>query len=321
MIKRHHKILAGILIAQIVLSVVIFWPRPSTAGQRDPLFADLDAEDVTAVTIEDAEGNVIEMEKVTGEWVLPEADQYPVKTDAVSGLLEKLTALTTGRLVTSSSTSHRRLQVSPDDFVRRIVFETSDGGRETLYLGSSPQYGSMHFRLEGQSDTYLTSELTTWNVNATTSTWINTQYQSVAQKDLERVTLENAQGTFAFERVDDETWTMSGLTEEETLKQTQIEGLIRRAATVTMKGPLGKEERPSYGMDEPNAVVTLETADKTVTLRVGAKEADDASYVVKSSESDYYVHVVEASLKTLIESDREAFLEKPPTPEAESSDS
>jgi hypothetical protein len=78
-------------------------------------------------------------------------------------------------------------------------------------------------------------------------------------------------------------------------------------------------------MDDPNALVTLETADTTVTLRVGAKDADDVSYVVKSSESDYFVHVAEASLKTLVESDREAFLEEPPTPEAtpeaESSDS
>ena len=36
-------------------------------------------------------------------------------------------------------------------------------------------------------------------------------------------------------------------------------------------------------MDAPNAEVALETGDKTVTLRVGAKDADAASYVVKSS--------------------------------------
>jgi hypothetical protein len=321
MINKHHKILAGILIAQIVLSIVIFWPRPSTAGQRDPVFADLEAEDVTALTIEDAEGNVIELERVAGEWVLPEAGQYPAKGDAVSALLDKLTALTTGRLVTSSDTSHRRLQVASDDFVRRVAIETSDGTRETLYLGSSPQYGSMHFRLEGQRETFLTSKLSTWDVAATANTWIDTQYHSLAQEDLDRVTLENAQGTFVFERQDEENWTMGDLTEEESLDQAQIRSVIRRAATLSMEAPLGKEEQPSFGMDEPNAVVTLETADRTVTLLVGARDADDASYVVKSSESDYYVHVAEASLKTLLESDRESFLTEPPTPQAESSDS
>ena len=321
MIKRHHQILAAILIAQIVLSAVVFWPKPSTAGQREPLFPDLEPDDVTALTIEDVEGNTLKLEKATGDWVLPEADQYPVRSATVTDFLNKLTALTTGRLVTSSDTSHRRLQVAPNDFLRRVVFETSEGKEETLYLGSSPQYGSTHFRLEGQSDTLLTNELSTWDVRATANAWIDTQYQSVTQSDVNQITLQNAQGTFVFERLDDENWTMADLAEGETLNQTQARSVLRRASRVTTKKPLGKEERASYEMDDPKAVVTLETADRTVTLRVGAKDADEASYVVKSSESDYYVHVAEASLTTLVQSDREAFLAEPPTPEAESNGS
>jgi len=320
MIKRHHKILAAVLVAQIILSVVVFWPRPSTAGQRAPLFPDLSEEDVTVLAIENDQGQMIEMEKVTGDWVLPEADQYPVKADAVSGFLDKLTALTTGRLVTKSDTSHKRLQVAPTDFVRRIAFETSDGRVETLYLGSSPQYGSMHFRLEGQSETYLTSELTTWDVNATASGWIDTSYQSVSQDEVTKLTLENSNGTFVFEKEDEDGWAMvepSSLDEGETIDQAQVQSLLRRAASVTMKKPLGKEEEEAYGLEEPNAVVTLDTADKTVTLRVGAEDADDASYVVKSSESDYYVHVATTSLTALVENGREAFI-KVPTPQAES---
>ena len=92
-----------------------------------------------------------------------------------------------------------------------------------------------------------------------------------------------------------------------------------RAASTTMKKPLGKKEQDAYGMDQPNAVVTLETADRTVTLTVGAKDADDASYVVKSSESDYYVHVAATSVTALVENGRDAFV-KQPTPEAESTD-
>jgi len=320
MIKRHHKILAAVLIAQIVLSVVVFWPRPSTAGQREPLFPDLSGEDVTALTIENAQGQMIELEKVTGNWVLPEADRFPAKADAVSGFLDKLTALTTGRLVTKSDTSHRRLQVASNDFVRRVAFETSGGRRETLYLGSSPQYGSMHFRLDGQSETYLTSELTTWDVNASASGWIDTSYQSLSQGEVTKLTLENSNGTFVFEKEGEDSWTIvepSPLEEGETLDQAQVRSVLRRAASVTMKEPLGKEEEEAYGLDEPNAVVTLGTADKTVTLRVGAKDADDASYVVKSSESDYYVHVAATSLTALVENGRDAFI-KEPTPQAES---
>lgn len=323
MIKRHHQILAGILIAQIVLSVVAFWPRPSTAGQTEPLFPDLEAGDVSALTIEDAEGNVVRLQKATGEWVLPEADDYPAEADAVSSFLEKLLALSTGRLVTNSDTSHPRLQVSPDEFARRVSFETSDGTEATVYLGSSPQYGSVHFRLEGQTETYLTNELSTYDANATATAWIDPTYQTVPQEDVNRVTLENVNGTFVFEKEGEDTWAMADLGEDETLDQTQVTALVRRATSVRIDEPLGTEERPSYGLDDPNALVTLETDQKTVTLQVGAKGPDDASYVVKSSESDYYVAVAETGVQALVENGRDAFLKEPatPTPEGESNGS
>ena len=319
MIKKHHQILAVVLLAQIVLSVVVFWPRPSTAGQQEPLFPDITAEDVTALTIEDAEGNVVELRKVTGDWVLPNAGQFPAQGDTVTSLLGKLTDLSTGRLVTNSDVSHKRLQVAADDFVRRIAFETSDGTEETIFIGSSPQYGSAHFRLKGQSETYLTSELTTWDVRANVSGWIDTAYESVAQADVTRMRLENANGTFVFEKEDEETWTMAepATEESETLDQTQVTSLLRRVASQTIKRPLGTDKREAYGMDDPNAVVTLETEDKTVTLHVGAEDTDDGSYVVKSSESDYYVQVAATSVAALVENGRDAFV-KEPTPQPES---
>jgi hypothetical protein len=193
--------------------------------------------------------------------------------------------------------------------------------QETLYLGSSPQFGAMHFRLEGQSETYMTSELTQFDASANASTWIDTSYQSVTQEDVGRMTLENNNGTFVLEKNDEGNWILADLGEDETLDETQVTSLLRRAAAVTMKAPLGREERPSYGMDNPNATVTLETDEKTVTLRVGAQDADTANYVVKSSESPYYVHVAEFGVSALVENGRDAFLQEPPTPEADSSES
>jgi hypothetical protein len=96
--------------------------------------------------------------------------------------------------------------------------------------------------------------------------------------------------------------------------------LIQQAASVNMVRPLGKEEQAVYGMDEPNAVVTLEADDKTITLRVGAKDPADNSYVVTSSESPYYVRVSAYSLKNLVENTRHDFLQKPPTPTPGKSD-
>lgn len=319
MIKRQHQLLAGVLIVQLVLSAVVFWPRPLTAAQGEPLFGDLEAGDVTMLALEDAAGNVLGLEQVGGEWVLPEADNYPARTNDVMSFLDRLLALTTDRLVTRGDASHRRLRVAPDEFARRITFQTDEGEEQTVYLGTAPQFGSVHFRLAGQSETYLTSELATHDAAATTSTWVDLTYQRIEQEDVRRFTLENRSGTFAFEPAGEDSWTLVDLDEGEVVDLAAVRGILRRAGSVTMKRPLGREDRPDYGMDAPAARVTLELDEMTVTLLVGARDAEDASYVVKSSESDYYVSVAETSVRELVETGREDLLEQPPDPEEDGS--
>ena len=325
MMKRHNQILAGILVVQIILSVFVFWPKSASTGASEPLFPDLEAGDIVALTIADADDNSIQLKKVSGDgstelaevWVLPDADDYPAQLDKITPLLDKIVGLTTGRLVTRTDASHKRLQVDPDDFMRRIDVETTDRTKRTLYLGSSPKYGATHFRLDGQSETYLTSELSIWDTKADAASWVDTAYLSVPQDDITKITLENINGTFTFTEDHEGNWTMAGLAADETLDEAKVTALIQRAASVNMISPLGKEKLAVYGMDQPNAVVTLETGDKTTTLRVGVQDPDDNSYVVISSESPYYVRVSEYSVKDLVEKARDDFLQSPPTPTPE----
>jgi len=314
MSKRHNQILAGILVIQVLLSVVVFWPRSTSAVESEPLFPDLESDDIVALTITDAEDNTIALRQVTGNWVLPNADNYPAQEDNITTVLDKIAGLTTDRLVTRTDASHKQLQVAPDDFVRRIEFEGADGTRQTLYLGSSPSYGATHFRLDGQSETYLTSDITTWETNATASSWIDTTYVNIPQADVITMTLENANGTFVFTKDEEGNWTMDGLTADETLAETRLTATVRQAVFVNMTEPLGREARAAYGMDAPNAVATVETADKVATLRVGALDADTNTYVVISSESPYYVRVAEYLVQNLVGNTRDDFIEMPATP-------
>ena len=316
--KRHNQILAGILVVQIALSVVVFWPKPAASAERAPLFPEIEADDVVGLTITDADGNVLAVRQVGDAWVLPDADDYPAQADKITSLLEKIVGLTTGRLVTRTDASHRRLQVAVDEFSRRIDFELADGTNHTLYLGSSPSYGAIHFRVDGQSEVYLTSDIGSYETGAAVASWIDPSYPTVAQEDVTEMTLQNGNGEFTFTRdAGDGNWTMEGLATDETLNEAQVDNLLRRATSVVIVRPLGKEEKPAYGMDEPGALVTLGGGEKTVTLRVGAKDPTDNSYVVISSESPYYVHVAEYGVQNLLESTRDDFLQLEPTPTLE----
>ena len=82
-----------------------------------------------------------------------------------------------------------------------------------------------------------------------------------------------------------------------------------------MLAPLGKANLDADGMETPRAVVTIETADnRTVTLRIGAQDSSDKSYVVISSESPYYVRVAEYAVRDLVEKAYDDFLQVRLTP-------
>ncbi|MEA3408362.1 MAG: DUF4340 domain-containing protein [Chloroflexota bacterium] len=312
--KRHHQILAAILLVQMALTVVVFWPRSSAGEKAEPLFPDLEADSIISLDIMDEKGDQIVMRKEAGGWVLPDADDYPVQTTSITPVLKSLVEVDTDNLVARSETSHRQLQVAEENFVKRVVFETEDGYERVLYVGSSPRYSASHVRVEGEEEVYLTDAISRWSLTARASSWVDASYLSVPQKELVEVTLENAQGTFTFVRGEEGAWTLEDLAEDEQASDTKISGVVSSVANLRLKRPLSKTEKASYGLDEPNAVVTLNTTEDEYTLTVGAHDAEDGSYVVKASDASYYVTVSEASIRRVVETAREDLLEAEPTP-------
>ena len=316
--NRLNQILVGLLVVQLVVVGILFWPCSTASVEGESLFPGVTSDAIVGLTITGPDGQAVHLAKRDGKWVLPGADDYPVLEDKVPTLFGKITALKAERLVTQTSGSHKRLRVAEDSYERLIEFELSDGALHRLYLGSSPSYSATHIRAEGQDQVYLTSNLSAQDTGFTAADWVDRAYLSIARDQIVALTLENKNGRSEFEKSGD-AWTMKGLAEGDIPNQTSVESLVSRAASVTLTEPLGKSEQEGYRLQQPSAVVTIRThsqeaGDKTVTLRVGAKDPAENSYVVISSESPYYVRVSEFWAKDLFESARDSFLQLPPTP-------
>jgi hypothetical protein len=313
MMNRTQQILSVILVVQIALSAFVLWPRAATGG-IEPLFPGLEAEGIATMTITDDQGKTIELRQVTGTWILPEAEDYPADAGRITPVLDKIAGLDTRRLVTRTDASHKRLQVGASDFLRRVDLETADGIRHTLYLGSSPSYGTSHVRVDGRDETYLASDLSQWDLNALPTSWVDVTYFNVPQDEITQVTLENASGTVVFTKDAQDNWTLADLVVPEQLDTAETSSTISRMTSVTLQRPLGRTKLDAYGIDDPNAVVTLKKDGEIITLLVGAQDPEDDSYVVKVSTSPYYVRVSDYSAKPMVENSRADFLQPPPTP-------
>lgn len=320
--NRRNQILSAVAVLQVVLVAAVIWfqTQPASGAEAKPLFGDaFTTDDVVAFTLTGENGNSISLEKQDGTWVLPDADAFPADESKVTPLLEMLAGLETRPIIASTANSHKQLKVAEDDFVRRIDFELADGTQHTLYAGTSPRAIASHVRAEGQDSVYLAQDLPTWQYTAEAVSWIDPLYLNVDRSTIQEVTLENTNGTFAFVRNDAGEWTPQfDMPAGETFDPRSVETLLTRVALLRMDHPLGTEEKAEYEMGTPSAVATFtseadgETESYTVTI--GAN-IDDA-YVVKASNSDYYVALSteRSNIGDVVNQTIEDFVQPPATP-------
>lgn len=346
--NRTNKILVVVLVAQMVLLMArAFWPESESRASGSALLADLSPEAVTQLRITDSSGRQVLLQKDNDSWVLPDYGNYPVTGTRVSSLLGKITALRTDRLITRSSTSHRRLKVSGDEFERLIHIQAGAAAHD-LYLGKSGGGNTLHVRLDDQAQVYLVSGLSTSDASALVTPWIDTLYFSAAADQVTGLRLQNAQGDFEFTKTGD-TWTMAGLGAEEALNQQNLKAMLNQITALRMTAPIGTQAQDTFGMDAPQATITLRllepvespasTPDTSIpmlltatpdplatpeptatphyveneyTILIGA--AQENGVVVKSSRSDYYVLVSTDTANRFIQKTRQDFIAPPATP-------
>ena len=308
---RRFQILIGVVVVQALLIAVVYWPRGGTSEEAgEPLLPDI-REKAERITIEDSEGNALTLAKENGEWVLPDADNFPVESGKAGEFLDKVGGIVKKQLIARTKKSHKQLKVAESDFERKASIE-ADGKTQTLYIGSAVGARSAHTRLGGENETYVADDLSSWQAGTDISSWIDSEYFKVDKDAVQTISLKNDEGEIVFERGEDNAWTIKGLRSDETLDDAKMSTLLNRLSPMRMTKPLGKEEKPEYGLSDPAAVIALEVAvetgepheeepsekpaeaemkTETRTIRIGRKAEDEENYAAQSSESLYYVEL------------------------------
>jgi len=313
--NRRNQILSGLVILQLLLIAVIFWPNRGADASAERLLAGITLDDVQAITIEQGEASVHVARGGDG-WVLPDADDFPVTALSATDTISRVLEINTSRLVASNAGSHERLQVTEKDAVRTVTVETKEGTSLTLLVGSSPSFRATNVRLSDSDNVYLTNSLQATDLKTDYGSWVNTSYLAIPQSDVAAIEITNNQGTLNFTQVSTDTWALDDLAANETFNQNNLSSLLTRVSGFNMVKPLGKEAKPEYGMESPAATMTIQSTSadgeaQSTTLTVGAAPLESGNYVVKSSASDYYVEAATFSVENLIDRSRADYLQLP----------
>ncbi|MFQ5434134.1 MAG: DUF4340 domain-containing protein, partial [Anaerolineae bacterium] len=256
---RWQQILSGLLVLQLVVTAVVFWPKNSNQSPGGALFPGLDPADVVTITLENGDGAQLALARQDNGWVMPEADDYPAQADRIEPVLAKIAGLKATRLVAQTKASHGRLKVSDTDFEGRVILEKADGQTITFFVGSSPNFRSVHIRRAGIDDTYLVDNFTRQDFSADLINWIDTTYFQVDRSTVTGLTLENKNGVFELQKDSEGAWSLVDLAEGELFSASTINTIMARLSNMRMARPLGTTALPEYGLDNPQATVTVFT--------------------------------------------------------------
>lgn len=325
-LSRLNVALLSALVLQFIIGVVVFWPSGSATASGEPLLGELESAGIIAVTITDPNEDEIRLERTGDGWIIAGTDGFPVTASKIEDLLTKLVGIVSDRLVTQTAASHKHLQVASDDFTKRVTLSTDSGG-ETLYIGSSAGAGATHIRVDGQNEAYLTGDVNAFDYNTRSVSWVETLYSEVERDQVTTITLENANGTFSFEReIPTEegstpgAWMMVDLAEGEELNESAVTSLLGQLASIRLATPLGKTAQESYGMAEPQATARIllqgPEGESAVELHLGSQEAESNNYYFKSSLSEHYVEISSFTGDQMLEKSRTDFLVEQEEPEA-----
>ena len=299
--KRRNIGLTVLFLVQLALIFVVFRPVKHESVGVGPLLAEFNVDQVTGLAIMDDENKAIRLEKGDSGWIIAPAVKgqaaLPANVGKAEGLLKKFAGLSRERLVTRTVSSQNRLQVG-QVFSRKIVM-TAGEEAYTLYLGSAPNFKTIHVRLAGENDVYLAQDLSAWEAPADKESWWETDYVKVDPESFVGLELTNPLGTIKLDKAADGRWSLAGMAEGKELAADGLQSFFSDLSRV----PILEYKSAGFvpGWKAPEAVLKIVTAKESLTLEVGPKDEEKGEHVVKSSAIPFYATASSYAVKDILE--------------------
>ncbi len=301
--KKWINILGVLLLAQVVLAVAVNLTDEEYGAfhAQEKLLA-FDKQSVDGVRIEDGEKSLV-LKKRDGKWLLPESGDFPAGQGSVEGLLDKLAAMEKGWPVATTGSAARRFKVDEEQFERKLVLLSGDDLLATLYVGSSPGFRKVYVRPSDEDAIYAVA-FNTWEASPKADDWIDKAILKLDESDVERiempgVTLQREAGKLQ----------VADLGEKEQTNMEAARSLLGKLTGLRVQSLLGTEAKPEYRQEEPALELKVTRKGGKVLVYRFSKPEEQAYYVLKRSDLDYYFKVAEYTVDPIKETTREKLVQ------------
>lgn len=286
MTARLVWLLALAACLQLAAVVFLHWPggtRESDSFGSDTHLLPLAREDVTRITVADANGREISVLRQNEQWHIDNAS-LPAATAVADRLLDALTR-STGFPVARSDSARARFEVDDARFQRRITLasgavdlqmsgETQTVDAVTIYLGTSPGLRQVYARRSDSTAIHAIT-LSTFDVPATLDGWLEPGLLSL--ETIDRVRYGNSEWVKS-----DSSWIAKDAAQppgEEALESLQaLEQSLRTLQVTGTRATI----RADGVAETVTHQVTLRHDSRDLTLRLAAGSTAGENYIHRS---------------------------------------
>ncbi|GAB5413807.1 MAG: hypothetical protein Cons2KO_14100 [Congregibacter sp.] len=265
------RILSGLLVLQILLVALFYWPENESGKIRPALLHGTSAKaiDSIRITSTDDDGAELTLEEIEGEWRLADSN-LPAARDKVDTLLYALTQRDPGFPIAQTAEAAKRFEVSAEKFQRKLTL-TGAEAENVVYLGSSPAFRKVHARVEGD-DAIFVAELNTYDADTNADQWLDRSLLGVQGVNGLQVGSQLDEQRYA---IVEDTWQNA---DGSAVNSEDLETLLTGLSSLRVSGVLENETE-------------LDTAESTLTVRAERDAGPVTLSILHNADDErYYLH-------------------------------
>jgi len=282
---RGAKSFLILLIVALGLGAYIYFveskrePAESAANKKPSVFT-VDPDKVEEIQVKSASGETTTLKKTGAKWQITSPETLDADETEVTGLLSTLKGLEIQRTIDEKPATVNQYGLDP---VRiGIGFRAAgDTAMHKLELGSkTPTGGDLYARVEGQPKVFLISSYVEDSLNKTTFAFREKNVLKFARDDVDNISLETTAGTPVALTRKGSDWRLSKPIDAKADFGTvdNIVGQLYQARMKSIVAPDGTKDLKKFGLEKPDATVTLGAGSTRATLAIGTKHDDTSLY-------------------------------------------
>jgi len=315
---RGLKSTIALIVVLLGLGAYIYfvtWKQPeggadAAAKKQEKIFAGLDSSKIEEVKVTSAAGDATTVKKEAGGWQVVQPVAAKADESELGSLTSALASTEVTRVVDENPTNLNDYGLSNPRI--EVDFKAAgDKDYRKLMIGSkTPTGGDLYARRNDEKKVLLIPAFQESTLNRTTFDLRDKGLLKFDREKVDGIDVSAGGKTIAIAK-DGGDWKLTKPVQTKA-DFGSVEGLVGRLQTAQMKSIAADEASPAdlkkYGLDKPEATVTLDIGSSRATLLVGGKASDNTVYARDASKPA--VVTVESSLLDDLKKDADSYRRK-----------